>query len=422
MDRPVSVLVAAAGAGWEASVLRRLSAEEPAIVVLKRCVDLEDLLASATTGQAQVALVALGLPGLDAASTELLRRSGLGVVTVAEPGELAGDGTGRARRIGLELLVDAVTLDGLVEGIHSAAGGTTSPQGDLSPAPVGQPTAETGRMVAVWGPVGAPGRTTLAVGLAAELARHERGCLLMDVDGYGGAVAQHLGVLDEASGLLAAARAANAGQLDRDKLVALARQVDPGLRILTGLPRADRWGEVRDSAFDVLLQLARTLARHVVLDTGFSLELEPGAAFASRAPRRNAMTLTSLEQADEVVVVGSADPVGLARLARGLVELAEVVPGCTLRVAVNQARPALGWGESQVRAMIDGFVTPASVHFLPYDRAAADQALVSGTSLVELGDSALRRGMNHLASTIAGEDPPRARRRGLRRRRAGRAR
>ena len=53
-------------------------------------------------------------------------------------------------------------------------------------------------------------------------AGHE--CLLLDVDAYGGAVAQHLGVLDEVSGLLAAARAANAGQLDEDRLSGLVRE------------------------------------------------------------------------------------------------------------------------------------------------------------------------------------------------------
>ncbi len=75
-----------------------------------------------------------------------------------------------------------------------------------------------GRVLVVWGPAGAPGRTTVAVGLASEIAAAGHECLLLDVDAYGGAVAQHLGVLDEVSGLLAAARAANAGQLDEDRL------------------------------------------------------------------------------------------------------------------------------------------------------------------------------------------------------------
>lgn len=417
---PVSVLVAACGAGWESRALRELS-DERSVAVLKRCVDLDDLLASATTGQAEVALLDLELSGLDATCTDLLRRSGVGVVAVVGSAQREAH-VDRARRLGLGVVVGADSLDGLAQVIVSAAGGNPlAATTDDDAGPQETTAAGSSRMVAVWGPAGAPGRTTVAVGLAAELASRGQDCLLMDIDGYGGAVAQHLGVLDETSGLLACARLANAGRLDTAELASLARQLDPHLRILTGLPRADRWSEVRDSAFDQLLRLAGGLAGHVVLDTGFSLESDPGASFASMSPRRNAMTLASIEQADEVVVVGSADPVGLARLARGLVELAEAVPGRTLRVCVNRARPALGWGESQVRAMIDGFVTPRSVHFLPYDRVAADQAVVGGTSLVELGDSPLRAALEDLASAVLGDAPRRARRSRLRRRRAGRA-
>ena len=65
---------------------------------------------------------------------------------------------------------------------------------------------------------------------------------------------------------------------------------------------------------------------HVVVDTGFSLEQDPAPDFGSR-PGRNQMTLGALDVADEVVVVGTADPVGLSRLARGLVELRDLTGG-----------------------------------------------------------------------------------------------
>ena len=57
------------------------------------------------------------------------------------------------------------------------------------------------------------------------------------------------------------------------------------------------------------------------------------------------MTLAALDAADEIVVVGSADPVGLSRLARGLVELRERTAGAPVRVVVNRMRPTLGWSE-----------------------------------------------------------------------------
>lgn len=420
----VAVLVAAGGAAWEAEALNRLASAGPGVVLLKRCVDLNDLLATASTGQARAAVVDRDLPGLDVDSVAMLRRCAVGVVLV----EAIGGADDRGD-LGAQKVLPASGTTGLVEAVLAAATGVpdeparpeAAATDDQEWSPVDP--AEPGRLIAVWGPTGAPGRTTVAVGLGAELAHRDQDAFVIDADSFGGAVAAHLGVLDEMSGLLAAARLANAGQLDAARLATLARGVGPRLRVLTGLPRADRWSEVRDTAFEQILDLARSLAGHVLVDTGFCLEEDGGAAYGG-GPGRHQMTLTTLAAADEILVVGSADPVGLARLARGLVELLETVPGCSVRVAVNRSRSSLGWGEREVRAMIEGFVTPASLHFLPEDRAAADRAVVGGKSLVELGDSALRRSVAQLADAVTGVSARGARRRNprLRRRRAGTAR
>ncbi|HSE69727.1 MAG TPA: hypothetical protein VLA97_03140 [Nocardioidaceae bacterium] len=413
----VPVLVAAGGAPWEVEALRELTSAGSPLVLVKRCVDVPDLLASAGTGQGQVALVAAGLVGLDADAVGMLRRCGVGAVLVADADDL-GRSQERASSWGVHAVLPADGLDGLVPVLRDAAAPTVPalPTGDdraVAPAspstervadspPAPEEEREPGRLVAVWGPVGAPGRTTLAVGLASELAHRGRETVLVDADPYGGAVAQHLGILDEVSGLLRAARLANAGHLEPVRLAQTLRQVSPRLAVLTGIPRADRWTEVREAAFDTVLEQARAACDHVVLDLGFSLEADPAAAFGGGGLQRNHMTLAGLEAADEVVVVGSADPVGLARLARGLVELLGVVPVATVRVVVNRTRPSLGWGEREVRSMIEGYVTPASVHFVPDDRAAADRALVAGRSLVEQGDSPLRRAVAAVADAAAG--------------------
>jgi MinD-like ATPase involved in chromosome partitioning or flagellar assembly len=420
----VPVLVAAAGASWEAEALDRLERGPGGIVLTKRCVDLPDLLASATAGLASVAVVAPGLPGLDADSVDRLRRSGVGVVLVAAPQDLDGGEGDRLRRLGIDRQVSTSALQDLAGVVHDAAA-DASPDGGPPTGPAqaaagaGGGPPERGRLVAVWGPAGAPGRTTLAVGVADEVARAGRTAFLLDADPYGGSVAQHLGVLDESSGLLAAARAANIGSLDEERLASLARQTASGLRVLTGLPRPDRWHEVRPAAFEELLDRAGALASYVVADVGFSLEGEPGDPFGGTAPRRNHMTLAAVGGADEVLVVGAADPVGLARLARGLVELCDLVPGVRPRVVVNRTRASLGWTDREIRGMVEGFVTPLDVHFVPDDRAAADRALMAGASLAESGESPLRSGVRAVALGMVGETAAPAR---VRRRRAGRAR
>jgi MinD-like ATPase involved in chromosome partitioning or flagellar assembly len=417
------VLIAAAGSPWETRALALLEQRGSGLVLVKRCVDLPDLLATASTGVASVAVVAPTLPGLDADSVATLRRQGLGLVLVAAAEELLDGDTERLRRLGIEHLLASTELGSLTETVLAAGAGSVAPVPDRLDRVRDQDPPAPGRVLAVWGPTGAPGRTTVAVGLASEIARTGRDVLLADVDAYGGAVAQHLGVLDEVSGLLAAARAANTGQLDPERLGALARGVGDRMRVLTGLPRPDRWQEVRPVAFADLLDQAAQLAPYVVLDLGFSLESDPVDPYGSAAPQRNEMTLASLARADEVLVVGSADPVGLSRLARGLVELRALLPGVRARVVVNRTRASLGWSDQDIRGMVEGFLRPVDVHFLPEDRLAVDQALMAGRSLAESGGSPLRDAMVALTHGVLGDGvAPTRRGRLLRPRRAGRAR
>jgi MinD-like ATPase involved in chromosome partitioning or flagellar assembly len=396
----ICVLMMASGAAWESAAFARLAAQD-GVVVLKRCVDVDDLLATATSGQADVAVVGLESPGLDPAAVAHLRRYAVRPVAVVsrtdDPDVLA-----RAGRIDVGALVAFDDPEGLVEAVttvEDVADTRVRPEpGAVRPvAPVDAEAGAAHRLVVVWGPAGAPGRTTTAVTVASLLARRGRETVLVDADPYGGGVAQQLGILDEVSGILSAARLAGSGHL-AERFDSTCRGVGDRLRVVTGLPRADRWIEVRGAAVEQALE--RALERgNVVVDTGFSLEDEPGQDFGSR-PSRNAMTLAALDLADEVVVVGSADPVGLSRLARGLVELRDRTGGSPVRVVVNRMRPSLGWSEREIAGMVEGFSRVLGLHFLPDDRVATDRALVAGRSLVEVGDTALLRGFEAVADAV----------------------
>lgn len=391
----VVVLVLAAGADWESPVLTRL-ADRGEVVVLKRCVDVPDLLATAASGQAEVAVVAIDAPGLDRSAIDHLRGQGVRPVAVLPSGPELDAAALRASRIGVRALVGDHELDALPDlvAVGPEPEVTHARVVDAEPAPARAP----GRVVAVWGPAGAPGRTTLAVGLAGVLGRDRR-TILVDADPWGGAVAQQLGIVDEVSGMLAATRLVATGHLP-ERFGGVQRSLNHRLSVVTGLPRADRWVEVRSGVVDHLLDIARSHG-HVVVDTGFSLERDP-AADGGRAGR-NSMTLESLEAADEVVVVGNADPVGLARLARGLVELREATGRSDVRVVVNRMRPTLGWADHDIAGMLGGLARIVGLHFLPDDRAAVDRALVAGRSLAEAGDSAIGRALDGVAAAIGSD-------------------
>lgn len=412
----ICVLVVASGAHWESRAIEVLT-EDPATMVLKRCVDVDDLLAAAGTGQAEVAVLGLDAPGLDTAAVEHLRRSGVrAVAVVAGSGPVGEAGRLHASRLGIDSLLGEGDLDHLAEAVAADPEPTVrrGVPDDAAPAPDPAPAAPArGRVIAVWGPGGAPGRTTVACGLAATLAARRQPVVLVDADPWGGTAAQHLGVLDEVSGLLAAARLATSGQL-ADRLPSVQRRLSPYLSIVTGLPRADRYVEVRSGAVELLVESLRPFA-HVVVDTGFSLEDDPGADFGSR-PARNSMTLGALDAADEVVVVGAADPVGLSRLARGLVDLREGTGGQPVRVVINRQRASLAWSERDITGMVEGFARVLGHHFLPDDSAATDRALVAGRALPDLGDGPLVRALAGLADAVLPDTAPPAGRRRLGRR------
>jgi MinD-like ATPase involved in chromosome partitioning or flagellar assembly len=283
-----------------------------------------------------------------------------------------------------------------------------------SPLPPSTPEAGPGRVLAVWGPTGAPGRTTVAGALASEAAALGRSALLVDADVYGGVVAQVLGLLDEAPGVAAAARLANSGGLDLAALAGLARQVAPELRVLTGISRAERWPELRPAALEVVLEKARALAAVTVVDCGFALEQDEELSYDTTAPRRNGATLAVLAAADTVVAVGSGDPVGLQRLVRGLSELREAVAGVDPVVVVNRVRASAVPGDAaaEIRAALQRYAGVDDLLVVPLDTGGLDAAIAVGRTLAETSpQSPARLALAGIAAGLIGAQRPPGRRR-----------
>src|SRR6478672_3708927 len=104
----------AAGAAWESDALGRLGARDD-LVVLKRCVDVSELLASASAGQADVAVVALEGPGLDRGAIDHLRHAAVRPVAVIPGGAAREAAALRATRIGIRAMLTDGELTALPE-------------------------------------------------------------------------------------------------------------------------------------------------------------------------------------------------------------------------------------------------------------------------------------------------------------------
>lgn len=426
------VLIAVTGA-WEAPLVASVESARGSVSVIRRCADLADLLSVAAGGRARAALVSADLRGLDRDAVARLRHGGVAVVGVATPG--LSEHVEHLLALGVADVLPADADPGEVERVVTAAVSAGSAPSVASPAdpaltvdtarwspaeaarsgagPASADGTGRGRVVAVWGPVGSPGRTTVAVTLAAELAALGESALLVDADTYGASIGQALGVLDEAPGLAAVCRAASTGSLDREMLARLAPTVSPGLRVLTGITRADRWPELSVSALEVVWEMSRSVADWTVVDTGFCLERDEELSYDTRAPRRNGATLSALESAEVVVAVGSADPVGLQRLVRGLGELSDVLGTVTPRVVVTRSRAgAVGTSpDRRVRDALQRYAGVPAVTVVPDDRAALDSAMLAGRSLTEQQPYSLaRQVLTELALDLSGRTSGRRRR------------
>lgn len=409
----VPMLLALGGDPREEPLLAALARPSGRLRVARRCLDLADLLTAAEAGSGRFAVVATTLPRLDSAAVAQLLRAGVDVVAVAERSDDGGAArmraigihrvlrvedwpeTGVTANLGQQLLAD---LEACVSVGPGPGDDTDAPQRDgretvATTGPAGESGARQGQLAAVWGPAGAPGRTTVAITLADELARLQIETLLADADTYGPSVSQTLGILDEASGLAAAAREAAAGALDTEVLARCARLLRPGLRVLTGVTRPDRWPELPATAVTGVWRVARSLAVWTVVDTGFCLEQDEEIAYDTYAPLRNGAALVTLAAADVVIAVGSADPVGLQRLIRTLPEVRERAPRAALRVVVNHVRRG-PVGRNPERRLLESLERHAGVSsavLVPADRAALDATLAAGRTLAEVASSSPAR-------------------------------
>ncbi len=110
-----------------------------------------------------------------------------------------------------------------------------------------------------------------------------------------------------------------------------------------------------------------------------------------------------MHSADTVLAVGSADPVSLQRLVRGLAAL-----GRDATVVVNRLRDTVvpGDARAEITHALSRYAGVEPAAFLPYDRDAADRALARGQTLAEAApQSPLRTAVSTLARTLSGAAP-----------------
>jgi MinD-like ATPase involved in chromosome partitioning or flagellar assembly len=389
------VLVLLGSSPWEGSVVAGLTHPASRVEIARRCVDTADLLAASAAGLAQVAVVGADAPRLDSDVLARVQESGLRLIA------LINHGDERARELltawGAQAVVEidpkelgkeVGELVSLVHQLsnHGRASVKSEDQADVS-------ASHVGRVICVWGPAGAPGRTTVSIGIADECANSGLQTILIDADTWAPSISLVLGLADDGVGLASACRRALTGALDVRSFQSLLRPINDRLMVLTGIGRADRWTEVRRSAFLTVLQRARAQADVVVIDCAAPLESDEEMLFDTSAPRRNAATFVALEQATDIVAVGSADPIGLVRLVHGLGELNDLELDGAVHVVANRVRESMlgRHPNDSVADVLSRHAHVDQVFCIPQDSQAMDHALREGCTLSEIGTNSPAR-------------------------------
>lgn len=250
----------------------------------------------------------------------------------------------------------------------------------------------------MWGPKGSPGRSTIAVEIAAELAATEPRTVLVDADTYGGDLAQLLGVVEELPTIVWASQAAARVEDNRRVLERLRRAGVEGPVLVPGIARSDLWRDVGEYAWRQLLTLLRDEFAHVVVDTGFCIEDDVAGG------GRNSVAREAIRSADSVVAMCGCDPVGLKTFLWAYPALTELVEEERVFVVAN--RVARG-DEASVGDLLRRHAGKRPVAYVPDEPAVLRAAIAKGVAARDLApSSSFARATREAAAALGAKPRP----------------
>lgn len=319
--------------------------------VVRRCLEAADLLAAAKIEPQAMIVVDVAVPRLGADIIATIEHA-----TPTRTVGLIDDDAGhdRVRALGITRVVDMreagarseliamlgsqpeiTTADIRASESMSSAHAANAPHARM-PGVHGAEERVLGRRVAVTGPAGAPGRTTVALGLAEAWAQAGERVCLIDADTVAPSLAVTVGMTEDVSGLLLASRYADQGALDARSLGSACRKLTERLWVLTGIGSPDRWGSARPAALE---RIWHTCAQHfdrVVIDAGSLLDTPAGDDPFGSGHERDAATVSALRNCDSVIVVARGEPIGTLRLIDQLPAIGKLAGAADVRVVVNR--------------------------------------------------------------------------------------
>jgi MinD-like ATPase involved in chromosome partitioning or flagellar assembly len=268
-------------------------------------------------------------------------------------------------------------------------------------APISYPM----NVIACWSGTGSPGRSTIALNLATELALAGERVLLIDLDTLSPSLPIAFGLVDTPAGLSAMLRLAEQGRLSYQEYQRLTVQISLGrneLSLLTGLASPKRWTEVSVERFEKLLHSISGFVDHVVLD----LPLSTGAISSNPHPsivNKDELLDSILTKAAKLILISGSDPISAKRFVESCEHLHDIQSALEPIVVVNRFRNgALGPNaKAELSEIYEQLVKLRIDCFIPDEPENLDKCLRNGLPLALLKRSSpARKAITELAKMV----------------------
>lgn len=406
----VGVLIAVTGK-LEPLLVRALTNHRGEVSVVRRCGDVGELLAAAAAGIGGIGVLDASGGDVSAQVVADLARHGVRALLLAHP-----DDVERTAALGaaVTLPLDTPSAE-IAERVAELAHRGEEPEAEAAamPPPPPAPTrrqlrAEAkverqARIIAVWGPPGSHGRSSLAAALAHALVRYGR-VLLIDADLAAPSLTPRLGILDDVSGLATLSRRANQGRLD-EEVLAGAVIASHGFDLVTGIGRADRWRDISTATIEPILSLAREHYDAIVIDVE-SVPWPVADGYDQFGAQPGAVREDILAAADDVLVVAQADTVSIARLITHVQSHPVTERDHVVVTAVRNAAA----GSDAARSVLDvlsRFTSVERATLISDERKALDAALLAGAPITQSAPHcAMSLVVGDLAAELMGSAAP----------------
>ena len=197
-------------------------------------------------------------------------------------------------------------------------------------------------VIAIFGPTGSTGKSSMALNLAYEFAELGKKTILIDLDTYSPSISTLLGITEPTAALTGCARLIRQGRFDREQLERLSVRVKyrkTGFHCLTGLASSRRWGEISDDTVAHLINLSRFEFEIVIVD--LAPHLEDSITSPSNPISRNTATRAALAKSDLAISVLNHSQLSVSRYLGVFAELQDIQRNRLIVLNRSDPKPAI---------------------------------------------------------------------------------